>query len=415
MQLEGIRAGWSGLRPLERIAALVWILILVVVCIRVAVSPRTHSVFPIFSTAGLHWRHGQELYAPYFSDSDLDVFRYSPLAAASFVPWTYFSDRVGNVFWRLASAALYLSALAWWSRTILSICLTRSQQALLFLFAVPLSVGCMNNGQSNVLLVALLLASTAGIQTGRWNLAAGCMAFAVLLKIYPMALGLLFSFFFPRKFGTRFFLALTLGIALPFVLQNPFYVAGQYAHWWELLLADQRHERALSNACSRDLWLLIRLGQIPMTLLGYRATQLVIAGGICALCLAGRGVGWSQRHLLTLIFGLGSCWMVLCGPATESCTYILLAPILAGGLLESLIDGQRPIWSRIIPWFGFSLFVLSQITSWFPEEIRMRVLGMLPLAGVVLFVSLVEAGIRGIIQNSSGSSIRSRFELARTA
>src|SRR5207245_11703816 len=105
--------------------------------------------------------------------------------------------------------------------SVLSVCLTRSQQALLFLLAVPLSIGCLNNGQSNVLIIALLLGATAAIQMGRWNLAAGCLALAVLFKIYPIALGLLFSLLFPRKFGSRFFLALLLGLVLPFLLQNP--------------------------------------------------------------------------------------------------------------------------------------------------------------------------------------------------
>jgi hypothetical protein len=90
--------------------------------------------------------------------------------------------------------------------------------------------------------------------------------------------------------------------------------------------------------------------------------------------------------------------MVLCGPASESCTYILLAPILAWAVLEAVLD-ERPLWSRLVPWCSFLLFVFSQTISWFPEHVRMLFLGILPLAGIVLWVGLVETCIRKLIQN----------------
>src|SRR5438445_1905700 len=142
MRLELIRRCWLDRNWLEKTAVLVWSIVLIVVCLRVSISPRAHSVFAIFSTAGGHWRHAQDLYYPHFFDPDLDHFRYSPLAATLFAPWSILSGRVGNVVWRLFSAGLYLSALAWWARTVVPICLNRSQQALLFLLALPLSIGC---------------------------------------------------------------------------------------------------------------------------------------------------------------------------------------------------------------------------------------------------------------------------------
>src|SRR5262249_28785801 len=155
--------------------------------------------------------------------------------------------------------------------------------------------------------------------------------------------------------------ALVLALGLPFLLQNPGYVAGQYSHWWDLLLADNRHERPVSEHCSRDLWLAIRLAHLPMSIVGYRFLQLLLAAGAATICLAGRLTGWPQHRLLTRLFSLGVCWMVLCGPATESCTYILLAPILAWTVLEAVWD-ERPLWSRLIPWCSFALFGLSQFT-----------------------------------------------------
>jgi hypothetical protein len=205
-------------------------------------------------------------------------------------------------------------------------------------------------------------------------------------------------FVYPRKFTVRFLVVLAVGLSLPFLLQRPDYVARQYVHWWELLMADNRIERPISNMVSRDLWLAIRLAAAPMSPAGYHAIQVLLGGGMALLSLAGRFAAWPQHRLLTMIFSLAGCWMVLCGPASESCTYILLAPILAWAMLEAGLD-ERPLWSRFIPWCSFVLFVFSQTISWFPEDVRVVFLGILPLAGIVLWTGLAEDSIRNLVQN----------------
>src|SRR5262249_51258876 len=142
----------------------------------------------------------------------------------------------------------------------------------------------------------------------------------------------------------RLLLALAVGLALPFLLQRPAYVAGEYATWFRLLAADDRSDWPLAISY-RDVWLLCRLWQVPLTLRGYLVIQLLAAAGVAALCLAGRWVGWPKRRLLTALLLLGTCWMTVFGPATESCTYILLAPALAWALLEAWWQG-RPHWYR---------------------------------------------------------------------
>jgi len=163
-------------------------------------------------------------------------------------------------------------------------------------------------------------------------------------------------------------------------------------------MADNRLDRPISNMVSRDLWLAIRLVAIPMSSLGYHLLQLLLGGGVAMMSLAGRLAGWPQHRLLTMIFSMAGCWMVLCGPASESCTYILLAPILAWAVLEAFLD-PRPLWSRLIPWCSFVLFVFSQTISWFPEHVRMQFLSILPLGGIVLWAGLVESNVRNLMQD----------------
>jgi hypothetical protein len=149
--------------------------------------------------------------------------------------------------------------------------------------------------------------------------------------------------------------------------------------------------------CSRDLWLLIRLFHLPISFLFYRGIQVGLAAVVVLLGLAGRWVGWPSRRLHTMLFGLGIGWMVLCGPATESCTYILMAPILAWAVLEAWLE-PRPFWSRMIPWCSLCLFGLTQTGSWFPDQVRKPILGLLPIAGVILFIGLLETNIRELIK-----------------
>src|SRR5262249_45645628 len=160
------------------------------------------------------------------------------------------------------NGAVYLTALAWWSRAALPWALSKTQQAILFLLVVPLSLGSLSNGQSNPLILGLMLAGIAGVSDGRWNVAAAALAGACLFKIYPIALGLLLSAIYPRRFAGRFLLALAVGLALPLVLQRPHYVIGQYADWFQEL-AQQDRQAEPPEFWYRDLRLLCHSSGVP--------------------------------------------------------------------------------------------------------------------------------------------------------
>src|SRR5262249_32643145 len=157
---------------------------------------------------------------------------------------------------------------------------------------------------------------------------------ACLVKLYPLAVGLLLVLLHPRAFGVRFAAALALGVVLPFALQRPEYVADQYATWFRLLWADDRRSWPISLGY-QDLWMLVRVWRVPLGPQGYLALQFGGAALVAALCLAGRWAGWPERRLLGVVLTFGSCWMTLLGPATESSTYALLAPAWAWAVLEA--------------------------------------------------------------------------------
>src|SRR5271156_5670905 len=127
---------WRGRVPWERLAIAAWLLILLVISVRVLVTPGKQSVYPTFARTGANWLNGADLYL--LTDLDkvsCNAFRYSPLAAAALAPLSLLPERAGEVLWRLLNAAVLLGALAWWWRG--------GQQSfgILCLLLVPLVVG----------------------------------------------------------------------------------------------------------------------------------------------------------------------------------------------------------------------------------------------------------------------------------
>ncbi len=374
----------------EKIALVVWFCILMAICGRVLVSPRVHSVYGNFADASRNWIAGADLYRVYDGEQRRFVpsaHRYGPLVAVLFLPFICLPDWLGGILWRLLNAAIYLFGLAWWSRAAVPLSLTGTQRAALFLLVVPLSIGSLNNGQSNGLVTGFLLVALAAAAAESWNVAGLYASLACLLKVYPIAIGLLLALLYPRKLAARLLLALVVGLALPFVFQQPPYVLRQYCDWFLLLWNDDRKEWPLLIA-NRDFWLLCRVWHIPLSAGAYLAVQLSAALAVAGTCLASHRAAWPKRKVLMLALALGTCWMMLFGPATESSTYMILGPALAWTVLEAWLL-KRATWIQTLLVLSFGLFFVSWIAGAFPGTARVHALGLQPLATLLLLTCVL--------------------------
>jgi hypothetical protein len=198
-------------------------------------------------------------------------------------------------------------------------------------------------------------------------------------------------------------LALVAGLALPFLLQRPGYVVRAYQDWLWVLGADDRTGFPLDNGY-RDLWQLFRLAGVPISWDLYFGLQLALAAGAAVLCLAGRAAGWPRRRLLTALLSLGTCWMLLCGPATESSTYILLAPVLAWAVVGAWTAEKGPA-ARYLPAVSFGLLALTQAACWFPAGKQVHALGVQPAATLLLTGGLVGGYIAGLARRKAGEPL----------
>jgi hypothetical protein len=369
----------------RHLAVALWAVLIAVVCVRSVVQPRVHSLYATYATAGTHWCAGTSLYHWADTEPGLEPYRYSPLVAAALVPFDLLPPRVGGVVWRLLNAGVLLAGLATWLRSPLPWCPDLRQRALVFLMVLPLAAGSLNNAQTNPLMVGFLLLAIAAAGAGKWNRAAVWTALAIALKVYPLALGLLLAAAYPRRFAARLLLAVAAVAAAPFLFQRTGYVVGQYAEWLKALGEDDRRYWDLHMAY-RDLWLLFRVAGIPIGQKAYVAIQVVTGAACAAVCVAGRLRNWEAARVLTAVLTLGTCWMTLCGPATESSTYILIAPALAWGLL-AVRAGRRAAPVRWLTDAAAGLLALSVVAGVSPLVRYLHALGPQPLAALLLFVA----------------------------
>jgi hypothetical protein len=405
---------FSKLTRWERLTLASWGLLLAIVCIRAAFWPFAHSVFPIFALASQKWLAAETLYARtnldvVFSSTGLDVYRYSPIVAVSFVSLGYLPLGLGGVIWRLLGCGVYVFALLWWGRSLMRSNpaskndenADRNWLAIFLLLVLPLSLDNLNNGQSNVLMIGLVMVSVLACGASRWNLAAVCAAAACLLKVYPLASAMLLAVVYSRRFTLRFLLALAIGILLPFALQRPDYVVEQYRTWIEHLRTDNRQGLHV-ELWYRDLRLLADLCGMPLSALTYALIQLTAGAAIALLCLAARRRRWPHHRLAPLLFGLACCWMTAFGVAAETSTYMIMAPIAAWCVVDAWRQ-HRPTLERIIYLAIYLLFGLARAAG---SEPRTRFISMVaqPTVALILFALIYGGALWQLRRHPAGES-----------
>jgi hypothetical protein len=404
MRLEGLKCGLWGTDPWVRLALAAWLAVVGGICVRVAMQPRVRTLFTTWSGAGRNWESGQDLYQKTW-ESHQDQFRYSPPTAVLLVPFGHLPVRGGGVLWRLLNAAVLLSGFAAWLRAGVPGVRSSRAWAMAFLLILPLALGSLNNGQPNPLVIGLLLWAVALVLRDRWTAAAACVALATVWKAYPLAVGLLLAAAYPRRFGPRLVLALAVGAALPFLCQRWGYVASQYAQWVRKLTTDNNRKGWPLHLAYRDLWLLLRVCHLRLPVRAYQVLQFGTAAAAAALVVAGRLRGWDRRQATLAVLALGTCWMTLLGPATESSTYVLLAPVLAWAVLSAtrqpwarwgaaVAEQSWPAAVRWMPAAAWWLFLAGVLAGLAPWTNRVHALGLHPLAALLLTAACTVAIFR---------------------
>ncbi|MBV9644766.1 MAG: DUF2029 domain-containing protein [Verrucomicrobia bacterium] len=360
------------------IAAGVWAAVLLGICVRTGLFPHSHDVFGTYVDAGRKWAALQPLY------SYTRGFVYSPLVAAFFAPFSWLPTWVGSVLWRLLNVAIFVGAIFWWLKAEINSYLPKSGYWLVFMLILPLSLGNFNNGQVNPMITGLLMLALLTAYEERWTLSAIAVAFSAYLKIYPLSIGLLLVVLYPRQFGWRLALTLILMGAISFVLQRPAYVLEQYQRWFSTRAADDR--RMNMDIAPRDFAMILRVLHIHLSTGFVLILQMLAAVGTAAMCVVGRLKKWSERRLLSCILTLGTCWMLLFGPATEDATYCMIAPALAFALVQAFHQ-KVPVLMRILVCASFAILLSGLILNAFFSFKKAPLLMSVQPFGALLFAT----------------------------
>ncbi len=314
---------WSG-----RWAITLWTIMLGVVCILVLVNPASPSLNILWRESGRAWLNGDSLY----TDGSRWGYRYGPLIAALLSLLVKVPLGVSAMLVRLVNAAILLGATFAWLKQVAPGKFDVYFRGVFFILLAVLSLPNLECGQFNPMLIGLLLGSLAAVQSERWNLAAVLLALATVLKVYPLAFALLLVVVYPRQLLRRLPLALLVALGLRFLLQSPHYVLGEYRQWATLLGNNDVSRRFLPMTVGetyRDLLYLFRLYNIPISLTIYALLQGLADLGCAFVCWTAARRGLPKQVVLWHVLVLGSCWLTICGPASEPRTYILVAPALA--------------------------------------------------------------------------------------
>jgi hypothetical protein len=381
---------WSRRPPIWRWAILVWTVAILGVLGRVALAPLTsQSVVPIYLAAAHRWATGHNLYAPYFLRDQADVYRYPPAFAACFFPFTTMPPRIAAILWRLLSVGVFLSGLSVWTRQALR--LPSRHRAVVFTLAAPLVLPSLNNGQTNLILIGLLLHGTAAAIRDRTTWAGLYLAVATSIKLYPAAVVMLLAC------AGRLRVVLTSSLALAALAAIPLMVQPQTAleHYRQFVQAEQVENRRHGDYQDppRDLYWVLRTYFIAPSDELYSGIVLIVAAvmAVCVVVVARRSD--DRRLAAVLALNLGCVWMTVFGPATEPATYTLLAPTAAGAVVQAWPNR----WRFPVAMLGYVLLAAPIVRDFFPNGRSFHALGPHPIGGLLILaaqLAVVVAAIR---------------------
>jgi hypothetical protein len=309
-----------------------WGIAFIAISVRVWFKPGSHSVFTIFRQAGAHWINAENLYGQ--GSGQGSKFLYSPLGAALFAPFSLLPENIAGIAWRLIGGSIMVTAAYVIARMVWVEPSKSWKRSIGLLALLPICVSNLNNGQTNPLVLALILFSVVSLLKRYWFLCVLCLGIATYFKIYPIALGLLLAVVFPRQLSWRLITAIIALFLLSLLLQHPSYVISQYADWVAHL--GELHRRSADQFGRwRDAYFLLRMAHVPIASRFWVVVEVISGIGIAAFCVWGAYRGWHTDRLIFAAVGLGCVWMVLIGPASEASSYVLVGPVLIYGLLQS--------------------------------------------------------------------------------
>jgi alpha-1,2-mannosyltransferase len=317
-------------RRIGQIALGLWIIATIVTSIVVINHPGKGNLCNLFRESSLNWWAGRDLY----EDKTIDGFLYFPQFAIVYTPFALLPSLSGDLTWRAVGVVLMLSGMFRLAR-LLSPHVTLQVFGWGAIAALAPALSSIRCGQANLFIAAALLHAAIDLTTRHWSRTATCLLVALAVKpIIAVTILLVAAVYRPMRW--RLVLGILIFAAVPFLLQNPYYVAAQYR-----LCATKITMAALPNRAFPDFrGLLWTIGwQMPQSMLA--AVQVVMAAGTLAICLKA-AQRWDGANRALVLTTMSAFYLMLFNPRTESNSYIIMTPILTIPAAALWLDWGRP-------------------------------------------------------------------------
>ncbi len=419
---------WSGTTWL-RIALSAWIALAIAASVKTIIEPELHTVYTAFSHGSRDWWDGHSLYLE-------RAYYYSPTFAILMTPFAVWANWFGGVLWNFASVGLLVWSLRVFFRDVLAGGTddgsnrqgeeiakgrkidrdeTSSVRATLAPHPSPLApllpqevegwfhllvmlgtVRSVWSGQSNAILIALVLFAAAAIVRGRWWRAAALLAAPVYIKIWPVVALALFCVQWPKRLIGRAAVCLAILGLVPFATKPATAAIASYGQWYDCLVHRQATEFRFPGY--RDAWTIWEQFRTPVDRPAYLLLQ--IAAGLATLgwCLWQRRRGWTARQLVIFTIAAWSAWQLVFGPGTERLTYNIIAPALAWAVLTAFRSRRGRVWISLT---YFTTYILGLggterlLSGVFPAAKALEPIGVLMFAAWLVWHATENGAVFG--------------------
>lgn len=266
-----------------------------------------YNNFKIFKHSFFHLLENKNLYE-YHEEEHFDLYKYSPTFALFMGVLAYFPDVIGLILWGLLNAIVLISAIK--SLPLDSF----KKNAFILAFIFIEFITSLQNSQSNVLMVGLILWAFIFLERKKILYASLLVTLSIFIKLFGIVAFALFIFY-PNKGKaaiSALFWALLL-FALPLLVISLPELFQQYENWFELLKNDKSVSFNLSVVGWLETWFGIR---------GVNEIVLIL-GSVILLAPLVR-ISRYQSFIFRILF-LSSLliWMVIFNHKAESPTYII--------------------------------------------------------------------------------------------
>ncbi len=334
---QAVRNAWIG-----------WaVLFLTVAAIMISGSQR--SVVLNYRMASLNWIDGRNLY----DGTGVGGFTYLPQSALLFLPFALLPETAGEVLWRLLNILVFALAVREFGR-LASGKTGPELFPLLSLISIPLAWDCARNGQTTLIMAALMIFAVADISRERWWRAVLWLMLSMALK--PLALVLiLLAMAIDLPMSWRTLAGLAALFLFPFLTQHAEYVLEQYRGFLQNT-TTAAHVGAVEKGWTTLFNALTVVG-INVQERVQTIIRLAAAVGTLALCWIARKRHDASRSAI-FVYALATAYLMLFSPRTENNTYAMFGPVTALFLSAAyLIERRR------LPTLLLSVLVLVMIVG----------------------------------------------------